>query len=173
VLERQTQPEGGGVQGWCELWSAVDAALDLLSHRTRGVSVQRERGAAAQVAASPRAVHQILFNLFDHALRASARQLWIRVEVEAEWLSLVVADDGTDVQELQLLRLFDPFYPARGGAGTASLTLHLSRRLVEDAGGTLTARHRRGGGVEVVMRMPRVANRVAARARELGSFAQP
>jgi two-component system osmolarity sensor histidine kinase EnvZ len=133
----------------------VDDALGLLSHRTRGVQISVARGAEVQCTASPRDVEQVLFYVLDAALRAGASRVWIELREEPFFVSLLVADDGQEASDEQLRRLFDPFAPPRGQASHDALGLHLSRRLIESAGGTLLARRRDGGGVEVVMRLAR------------------
>ena len=59
--------------------------------------------------------------------------------------------------ESSLSRLFEPFYRAPGGAASGlGLGLMIAKQVVELHGGTIAAKNREGGGLEVSLRLPAV-----------------
>lgn len=102
---------------------------------------------------------QVLRNLLDNAMRHTDRGT-IRVScVAAEGRAVVeVADTGEGIPEADLPYVFERFYRAdtarardTGGSG---IGLAVSRRIVEDHGGTVFARAREGGGAVVGFTVP-------------------
>ncbi|GAB4492093.1 MAG: ATP-binding protein [Anaerolineales bacterium] len=103
----------------------------------------------------PQRTEQVVSNLVANALRYAPEggDIWLTVEADAEGVCLSVLDNGPGVPEEDLPRLFDRFWRgeksrsrASGGAG---LGLAIARQLVEAQGGTIEARNRPGGGLEV------------------------
>ncbi len=90
-------------------------------------------------------------NLMENALRATAEGGRVRVGVEAVdgRATITVADDGPGVAPELLGRIFDPYFSTHD-AGTG-LGLPIARRIAEEHGGSITARNRPGGGLEVVI----------------------
>jgi signal transduction histidine kinase len=106
------------------------------------------------VLAYPGQFRQVFVNLAMNALDAmpsggaltfTARRAGGRIEVE-------VADTGPGIAGEMLPRLFQPFASSKEtGLG---LGLVISRRIVEDHGGTLDAENRPGGGASFFVRLP-------------------
>ncbi len=99
-------------------------------------------------------VGRALRNLIENALRASGEGGEVRVALEAGEREAVVrvADRGPGVPPGQLGRIFDPYFSTHD-TGTG-LGLPITRRIAEAHGGTVGARNRRGGGLEVAIRLP-------------------
>jgi len=104
--------------------------------------------------ADPEQLRQVLVNLGFNALDALPNGGSLRVAVRAEpnRVALAVTDSGPGIAAEMLPRLFQPF--ASGKETGLGLGLVISRRIVEDHGGTLTAINRPGGGAEFVVRLP-------------------
>lgn len=104
--------------------------------------------------ADPEQLRQVLVNLGLNALDALPNGGSLRVAVRAEpnRVALAVTDSGPGIAAEMLPRLFQPF--ASGKETGLGLGLVISRRIVEDHGGTLTAINRPGGGAEFVVRLP-------------------
>ena len=102
-----------------------------------------------------RLLRRAVRNLIENSLRASAGRGSIAVRVEARDgdATVAVADRGPGVSPELLQRIFDPYFSTHD-SGTG-LGLPIARRIAEQHGGSIHARNRRGGGLEVVIRIPR------------------
>jgi signal transduction histidine kinase len=67
---------------------------------------------------------------------------------------LRVRDEGKGMTDEQKARAFDRFWRAGSDGRGSGLGLAIARRLVEVDGGTIELRDARGGGLEVVVRLP-------------------
>jgi two-component system sensor histidine kinase BaeS len=102
---------------------------------------------------------QVLRNLLDNALRhTDSGLIEVRCSASAGMAHVVVADTGEGIPATDLPYIFERFYRAdtarardTGGSG---IGLALSRRIVEDHGGTVFARNADGGGAVVGFSMP-------------------
>ncbi|HWM06265.1 MAG TPA: HAMP domain-containing sensor histidine kinase [Actinophytocola sp.] len=110
----------------------------------------------AQVAATASEVALVLDNLIGNALRYARSVVRVVVLPAAQWVRLVVEDDGPGIPESDRQRIFDRFVrvaPEAGGAG-AGLGLALVEALVQGRGGTATAGATPAGGARVEVRWP-------------------
>jgi len=132
---------------------AVGTLLDesaRVAGRTPGASgrtivVDPSPGGVAWVL-DPELITQVLVNLLVNACEASSQGGTVRVRaaVDGEQLVLEVHDHGTGVASADRDRLFHPFFttkPAGNGLGLA-----VSRNIVREHGGVITARPAPGGG---------------------------
>ncbi len=115
-----------------------------------------ERGRAVQVTGSAaelegdadrlvRVVANLLINARKHAPQGP-------IEVRMDGRTIVVADRGPGVPEAALLRLFEPFYRVPGGAASGlGLGLMIAKQVVALHGGTISAKNRAGGGLEITI----------------------
>jgi two-component system sensor histidine kinase CpxA len=98
------------------------------------------------------ALDRALGNVLRNAVRY-ATDIEIRAQAEVDRVSIQILDRGPGVPEATLHRLFDPFYrpeAARGRTtGGSGLGLAIAKRCVEACGGTIRARNRTEGGLEV------------------------
>jgi signal transduction histidine kinase len=72
--------------------------------------------------------------------------------VRGDRVELALEDDGPGVPEALRARLFEPFFSTKARAG--GLGLAITRRLVEDAGGTLELEARAPTGSRFAVRLP-------------------
>ncbi len=103
---------------------------------------------------------QVLVNLMGNAVKfaPAGGRVWINARrTPDDALELVVEDDGPGIPEDRLAAIFEPYEQAgdssmrRRGVG---LGLAISRRIVVEHGGALTARNRAEGGARFVVRLP-------------------
>jgi len=94
-------------------------------------------------------------NLLENALRASGDRGKVEVAVElvGEEVVIRVADSGPGVKSENLGRIFEPYFSTHD-AGTG-LGLPITQRVAEEHGGEVVANNRPGGGLEVVITIPR------------------
>jgi len=125
------------------------------------VRAERQRVALAadlpgdvSAVADPEQLRQVIVNLGLNALDALPNGGSLRVAVRSEpgRVAIAVSDTGPGIAADMLPRLFQPF--ASGKETGLGLGLVISRRIVEDHGGTLTAANRTRGGAEFVVRLP-------------------
>jgi signal transduction histidine kinase len=156
ALETHARPAEGGGFTPCDVRAGLDATMRLLEHRMEGVTVHREYTTEARAAAPPGPLNQVFLNILDNALRAGARNLWLRVAERDQHLVVRLADDGPGVPPHIAQRIFDPFFTTRDAGSGVGLGLFLSRSIVEGHGGALWLEDREGGGAEFVVELAAV-----------------
>jgi CheY-like chemotaxis protein len=95
-------------------------------------------------------VEQVVFNLLQNALEASAPSSPIEFSIErapppagldaAEAVRIRVRDQGCGMTEDTLARIFDPFFTTRSDSGGNGLGLAVSYGLIQSGGGTIEVR---------------------------------
>ena len=72
---------------------------------------------------------------------------------------IAISDSGPGVPEEELPRIFEPFYRVSNGSGDAGggtgVGLAITANAVQRHGGTVTAKNRKKGGLEVVLKLPK------------------
>jgi two-component system NtrC family sensor kinase len=161
ALDSHARPAEAGNTSASDVREGLDSTVRLLGHRTENVTVHRDfkTDRLTSVPAGP--MNQVFLNLLDNAVRAGADNIWLRVQDEEDGLLVTVSDDGSGVQQQDADRIFDPFYSKRKDGTGTGLGLYLSRRMVEEHGGTLTVDRRSLGGAVFSIRIPSVSGFVA------------
>lgn len=104
----------------------------------------------------------IVENLLDNALSftPAGGAIFLRLRRDAARIEIVVSDTGCGVPEISLPKIFDRYYTKRTGTsdreeiGHLGLGLWLVRRNAEALGGSVAARNRPTGGLEVSVKFP-------------------
>jgi signal transduction histidine kinase len=120
-----------------------------------GVIVDLETDGPIPARFDAKLLGRALRNLMENALRASAGGGRVTVSVERQdgLARIAVKDEGPGVRPPENLpRIFDPYFSTHD-TGTG-LGLPIARRVVEEHGGTITARNRTERGLEVVITLP-------------------
>jgi len=97
---------------------------------------------------------QVWLNLLQNALEASADggRIRVRCAVEGGRARVTIADHGAGMGPDVLARVGEPFFTTR--AQGTGLGVHLSRQLVQGAGGTLELTSRPGAGTTLQVALP-------------------
>jgi signal transduction histidine kinase len=143
----------------------VAAWTPLADEREVALEAHVEPGLAAL--ATPGHVEQVLDNLVANALDVAPTGTAITLTADAadRWAELHVTDEGPGMSPAQRERAFDRFWRDRDGQEGFGLGLAIVERLVTADGGEVELRLAPSGGVDAVVRLPRLTGRPAARGR--------
>ncbi|UQA62649.1 PAS domain-containing sensor histidine kinase [Polyangium aurulentum] len=164
ILKDAQALERGDIAVRVETFDLAALARDVVEDFRMALPVHRLRyeGPNEGVAVTSDAdrVNQILITLIENALKYSAHQLAVKVEVSAsESLALLrVVDEGIGIPEEEQERVFDKFY--RGSNVPAAATglgvgLYLAQGLARRLHGTLTVASEVGRGSAFSLSLPR------------------
>jgi signal transduction histidine kinase len=132
--------------------------LDMFSAEAqeKNISLTLEKGNDPyMVEVDPQRMEQVIGNLIGNSLRyiPDGSKIWLALTETSNEVKLFVNDNGPGVAEDELPYLFDRFWRkeksrARSGGGTG-LGLAIAKQLVEAQNGTIEARNRSEGGLQV------------------------
>ncbi len=137
-----------------ELCREVAALHEGLAHE-RGVEIEVEAADPAPARCDPRKVKQVLINLVQNALDASAPESVVLLRAQAVpggGALVVVADRGRGLDAALGRQIFDPGVTTK--AQGSGLGLTIARALARQHGGDLSLASRQGGGTEASLRLP-------------------
>jgi len=147
-----------------DLRPLLESAIALLepARAAREVAIELEAPAPVVVSADPTRLSQVLFNLLSNAIKYNRPQGRVGVELRAidGWAVLGISDTGFGLAREQIEQLFQPFnrlgaeYSNVDGSG---LGLVISRRLVEQFGGSIEFTSDPPRGSLVTVRLPLAA----------------
>jgi signal transduction histidine kinase len=107
----------------------------------------------------PDALHRILLNLVDNAVRHARTEVRLAAAAEGEHLLITVVDDGLGIPARDRRRVFDRFTRLDEGrardAGGTGLGLAIVRELVRRHGGSVLLTDAVPSGVRAEIRLPR------------------
>ncbi len=136
------------------------AVVELLRHRARDREVTLDFEAESDLpraAVSEDRLRQVVLNLALNAIDATPTggAVLLRGRAAGSSLELIVADQGPGISPDLRSRVFEPFFTSRsdrpGGLGLA-----ISRRIAEEAGGSIQIADGATGGAEFRVLLPRV-----------------
>jgi two-component system phosphate regulon sensor histidine kinase PhoR len=140
------------------LEEAVESFEDLA--RAQGVRVRIEQVAAGLVNADSEAIHQVLSNLIDNALKYgySGGEILLGARPVNQAIEFYVRDLGPGVHSEHLRRLFERFYRvdkarSRESGGTG-LGLAIAKHIVLAHGGTIRAESELNHGSSFLFTLP-------------------
>jgi signal transduction histidine kinase len=141
-----------------EVGPVLAAITGLLAQRARDREASLERELAPglpRVAIQEDALRQVVLNLALNAIDASPAGGAVRFVARASsaGVELLVDDEGPGVPEAERERIFEPFVSS-GKQRSAGLGLAISRRLVEEAGGTILLERAPRGGARFRVTLP-------------------
>jgi PAS domain S-box-containing protein len=136
-------------------------AMRLLRHEaeTRNVALRQEMpDEGLAVCVDPVRIHQVLVNLLRNAVEAFAdtrpadRQVAVRARLVDGLAQVSVSDNGLGQPEAELPRIFEPFFTTKPqGLG---MGLAISKTIIEDHGGRISATANQGGGLTIHFTLP-------------------
>lgn len=130
-------------------------------YRGARVPVVAEPGDSQLVRGSPQALHRILANLLDNAVRHATSLVEVSLSTDGAHVVLVVSDDGPGIGASDREQAFERFTrldPARDrNAGGSGLGLAIVRDLVTSLGGRVELGRSSTGGLSARVMLPRSA----------------
>jgi signal transduction histidine kinase len=158
-LEHRETPLENEVFALDEIVESVceDAGFEA---QARGIAVQTELAANLHVRGQPALLHSAIENVVRNAVRYTGDHSTVTVRLVARGARCVVEveDRGPGIPQDRLEAVFQPFVRiseardrASGGYG---LGLAIARRVIDASGGTIRARNRDGGGLQVSIELP-------------------
>jgi signal transduction histidine kinase len=140
-----------------ELGSVIGAVLGLVRGRAEKQRVNTTlemRDGAITLVADAEQLQQVFVNLVLNALDVmpAGGVLTLATRCKENRVEVEVSDTGPGIPKEMIPRLFQPFASSKDtGLG---LGLVISRRIVEDHGGTIDGANRPGGGASFRVRLP-------------------
>lgn len=106
----------------------------------------------------PGGVHQAVLNLLNNALDAVEPEsgvvsLACAYDAERESVRLRVVDNGAGMAAMTKRKLFEPFHSTKGQRGTG-LGLVVTKKIVDEHGGTIKVESRKGKGTTFMITLP-------------------
>jgi two-component system osmolarity sensor histidine kinase EnvZ len=146
----------GGEQFQAADLSAI--AGEVVEHfRRRGKAVATHLSSVPALALQTVAMHRVVLNLIDNALRYGGNEVSVATRTEADEVVLEVADRGPGIPAAEVERLKQPFTRleiARSDTGGAGLGLAIVERVARAHGGNLDLLARDGGGLIARIGLP-------------------
>lgn len=153
-LHRAPTAAGPLIAGVIELLEA-DAARDKIE-----LTVKQTEDLLFEV--DSELIHQVLLNICQNGLHAMPDGGRLLVECTGPTLlkngqrfaSIHVLDSGTGIAPEHLAHLFDPFFTTKDVGNGTGLGLAVSRRIVEEHGGWISATNNATGGAKFTVHLP-------------------
>jgi signal transduction histidine kinase len=141
-----------------DLHRGLDDSLDLLRHRLKGISIEKEYGLQGRVRGHAGQLHQVFMNILTNAAQAlegqSDARIRIATAVEDGHVVVRVSDNGPGIPEDVLPRIFDPFFTTKDVGQGSGLGLSIVHGIVERHGGTIDVETAPGEGTTFIVSLP-------------------
>jgi len=149
---QMARPAGSGTWRPIRINDAIQAVVSLARKDLEAKQLTAQLNLDPSSPAAPideKALKQVIFNILLNAKEATDAGGSISVATRSRRgrVEVVISDTGRGISESDLKRVFDPFFTTKkGGTG---LGLSLSRRLVEQFGGSMAIYSQEGRGTTV------------------------
>jgi signal transduction histidine kinase len=114
----------------------------------------------AEVVAAPRRLERVWQNLVSNAIKygAGGRSIDIACTVDGGKVAVTIADHGIGISSEDQKRLFSDFFRTadakKRGIPGSGLGLSITKRIIEEFGGTISIESRQGGGSKFTVTLP-------------------
>jgi PAS domain S-box-containing protein len=117
-----------------------------------------EVSGGASLSFSPKNLRSIVYNLLSNAIKYRAEDrpavVQLRSYIAQGWLVLQVQDTGLGLSEAQQSQLFTMFQRLHNHVEGSGVGLYIVKKIVENAGGTITVQSELGVGSTFTVRLP-------------------
>jgi signal transduction histidine kinase len=143
-----------------DLAGCASAALSAIRTEAERMKLRvTEQLSLAPVVGDPSLLDRLAGNLIENAVRYNHLhgRVWVTTSADQQHARLVVGNTGFEVDQADLPGLFEPFRRGgreRTGARGSGLGLSIVRAVTDAHGGTVCAKARDGGGLEIEVVLP-------------------
>jgi signal transduction histidine kinase len=144
-----------------DLAATAAAAVRQIAPQAHDLSLDCETSLVPiQVQGDAPLIERMVANLVENAVRHNQPGGWVRICIgtEREWARLIVENSGAMIPAAAVEELFLPFRRGHGervgSARGTGLGLTIVRAIAEAHAGMVTAKARKGGGLQVELRLP-------------------
>ena len=159
-----------------DIHEGIESTLLILQHRLKAkancppTTLIRDYGNLPLVECHPGQLNQVFMNILINAIDALEEnntqrtyqaikdhpsQIKIRTAViDAEWVEIAIADNGTGIPEDVHQRIFDPFFTTKPVGKGTGMGMSISYQIIEKHGGKLNCFSTVGKGTEFVIQIP-------------------
>jgi signal transduction histidine kinase len=147
---------------WTDLNALVREVLEVVEGRAKEmnlrIDVQLAQG-LPRVPLDPEGIQHALLNIVTNAVDAVEERrkpqvaVLTKLDPEAGWVRVMVADNGLGIQPEQQADIFRPFVSTKGAKGTG-LGLAVSRKILREHGGDILLQSQPGKGSSFILRLP-------------------
>lgn len=155
------KPDGDMMPAHFLFEKALQSAMRLVGHETKGVQISRSLPHDTLVSGDEAAIVGVLINLLGNAAQAcrdSGRADHV-IDVVASWdgdrLGVMVRDNGRGIAPELLGRVFEPFFTTREVGKGLGLGLSISYSVIQRHGGTLRVESVLGEWTRFIFDLPR------------------
>lgn len=140
---------------------ALDAAVRLVGHETKGIAIRRQMAGETLVRGDEAAIIGVLINLLSNAALALRKgqtpepAIAISALQEGGRLRITVEDNGPGIAPENLQRVFEPFFTTREVGQGLGLGLSICYSVIERHGGRLAAESKPGEWTRFTFDLPR------------------
>ncbi|HJT78256.1 MAG TPA: ATP-binding protein [Gemmataceae bacterium] len=154
--EREPAIEDTDVNG------VVGEVLELVAARAEGRGIKLEvrlQPDLPPAQADPEGLHRAVLNIVGNAFDAVEDRPKPKVGVATQldgdgaWVHVIVVDNGVGIPPERLGDIFRPFVSSKGARGTG-LGLAVSRKILREHGGDVTAQSQPGKGSKFILKLP-------------------
>lgn len=145
----------------CNIAELCDRVLELLKNicLETHVAVRRIYEDVPPLWIDMGQMEQVLINLCTNAIQAMPDGGVLTVSCHKyndDWIDIAIGDTGMGIPPQQAERIFQPFFTTK--AHGIGLGLAITRRLVEDHGGSIHVEGQPGSGATIIVRLPARSN---------------
>jgi len=149
----------------CSPNEIANEVCELLAEKARENEIEIVKdfdGSIEAVSMDPRTIHEVLLNLLSNAIDAclfdeNMEKTWQvglkTTKEEGRVIKFEVSDNGAGMDKEVLNKLFTSFFSTKGHRGTG-LGLMVTRKLIEEHGGTIKVDSHVGKGTVITVRLP-------------------
>jgi len=100
-----------------------------------------------------RAIQNVIINAIQ-ASTESKGQVEVSCIRKDFYVDVLVADTGHGIQPDQIAKIFDPYFTTKQGKSGTGLGLYITKKVVEDHGGSIKVDRTPGAGTTITIRLP-------------------